>query len=266
MSWLDYVNPIVGVAESGFNVGTQLWNMAYQKKLNETLMHREDTAVQRRAADLKAAGLSKTLAAGSAASSSAGSVTQPAQMSLLDRISAALSMKRQEADIKNVEADTANKLITGESITQEIQNKKAQEAYIIAQTALAGKNVEYLGARTDQVNQLIEKSKIEVEHEMLKMGYTQAQIDEAKSRKNYVEAQTETQRQYSSLLVEKVTAQIYANDMAAMENIYTLNLGKKMPSGDSGLIGLFDRGVWQLDQLLGVNTIAGYIENGGFGR
>lgn len=41
---------------------------SYQKKLQNTLFQREDNAVQRRVEDLERAGLSKTLAAGSAAS------------------------------------------------------------------------------------------------------------------------------------------------------------------------------------------------------
>lgn len=42
----------------------------YQKDLNGQIMNREDNAVQRRAADLEQAGLSKTLAAGSSAAAS----------------------------------------------------------------------------------------------------------------------------------------------------------------------------------------------------
>lgn len=54
-------------------------NLDYQREYNEQIFAREDNAVQRRAADLEAAGLSKTLAAGSPASAG-GSASAPLNM------------------------------------------------------------------------------------------------------------------------------------------------------------------------------------------
>lgn len=63
---------VSGIRTNDLNYRLQQENLAYQKQLQQTVFNREDNAVQRRVADLKKAGLSPTLAAGSAAS--AGSV------------------------------------------------------------------------------------------------------------------------------------------------------------------------------------------------
>lgn len=59
MSWLGDL----------FGIGTSIANTAINQQNLKKQWEREDTAVQRRASDLEAAGLSKNLAAGSAASS-----------------------------------------------------------------------------------------------------------------------------------------------------------------------------------------------------
>ncbi len=67
------------------NYNMQKDNLAYQKDLQKIMFSREDNAVQRRVNDLKAAGLSPTLAAGSSAG--AGSVistTAPQKLSNLN--------------------------------------------------------------------------------------------------------------------------------------------------------------------------------------
>ena len=52
---------VAGVAGAGLNFASQKDNLAYQKWAQTKSWAREDDAVQRRAADLQAAGLSKPL-------------------------------------------------------------------------------------------------------------------------------------------------------------------------------------------------------------
>lgn len=95
-----------------FDAGIDIANLVMQGKQNEwqremvaESWRREDNAAQRRAADLKAAGLSKTLAAGSPAQSSQAPVLNAPQMksALTER---AIALKRMRADTARTQAET----------------------------------------------------------------------------------------------------------------------------------------------------------------
>lgn len=121
------------------NLQFQNENLQYQKDLQKQIFAREDNAVQRRVDDLVAAGLSPTLAAGSAANAGQAIETQalhndysPQTMPTyglssmlgagLDALRAVGELNKQKAEINylqdqsaNVKADTANKLIFGDN-------------------------------------------------------------------------------------------------------------------------------------------------------
>lgn len=109
----EALSTAAGLASAGtgiLNYFEQKNQNAYQKQAQNITWQREDNAIQRRAADLEAAGLSKTLAAGSAAQTSTPIKPDTPQMSDIvgsgvNKAAAVLDMIQQKANIAKTEAE-----------------------------------------------------------------------------------------------------------------------------------------------------------------
>ena len=114
---------LLGVQDSiktnDLNYQLQKENLAYQKSLQHTIFQREDTAVARRMADLKNAGLSATLAAGSAANAGqAISTKAPEKQSNLEAMMTLANVQTRLAEQQRAqtEADIAKQRLFGENL------------------------------------------------------------------------------------------------------------------------------------------------------
>lgn len=110
------------------NLGFAISNMNYQKDLQKKIFAREDNSIQRRIADLKAAGLSPVLAAGQGAGTGATVPVGTPQISgLTNKLGAAYELATMQKNIERTDVDIKR-------TEEEINSLKLQQLRTIAET------------------------------------------------------------------------------------------------------------------------------------
>ena len=126
------------ILQGYWNKEQQQNNLDYQKDLQAQIFQREDDSVQRRVADLKKAGLSPTLAAGSGAGAGSVISTQAPQMSGLEdlgkSITAALNVKALEQANQSIDKTAEERiLIKKQQLKTDIDSRLSAAAAVKAQ-------------------------------------------------------------------------------------------------------------------------------------
>lgn len=148
-----------GILSAATGIGSAIANWNSQKNTQQEIWNREDNAVARRAKDLEAAGLSKTLAAGSAATTN---VVSAPQTDIGGKVQDTLNAMASVQQIKNAREENAN-MRESRNVMQSETVKNLAQSYLFnqnAQKAISDINLNAMLA--NYYGQQIEESKSKI--------------------------------------------------------------------------------------------------------
>lgn len=227
----------LALQEKNFALQQDVYN--YEKALQERIFQREDNAIQRRALDLEAAGLSKTLAAGSGAN--AGQVIQQTapqhdtyQPGLTQVLSSITDMINQTKQVSSTMAlnDAQSKLMKSETRLNNI-NASLQEDYgsqqRIAEILRANLESQYISdiqinKGKEEIKSLLYSHSLNsanIEKVFSEIGINQATFKLIESQINESIANVSHTQQLTANEVEKLNALYLENVLTQLQTIRT---------------------------------------------
>ena len=157
MGFLAGLGAVAGIGTSIANTVGQYKQMNYQKEMQQEAWRREDNAVQRRVADLDAAGLSPVLAAGSSASASSPiSIGAPDHGDIQGNIKGAREMVAMQKSIAKTEADTLRTNAERQKIALESDKLDLENKRIALDTSIVQRDFDIV--KGDQAGKLYKRN------------------------------------------------------------------------------------------------------------
>lgn len=259
------IGALGGVTESGLNYKSQVANLDYQKNLQKQIFEREDNAVSRRAADLKNAGLSKTLAAGDAAGAGTAVSTSAPQLSMVDKVATGLSYAQQMANVRKTEEETQNLLVQQREAESRMLTQDMERSYMAIKMSIEQGTLDMLPITKAQKEADLSLTRMQIKQveELIKASELGRSVDLYKFRNILPNEATQSALQIGllrkqgakldadiayrnlerDLLAYNITSSMWQSRIAEMDAMYQGTYGYKPgTSGTMGslITGLFD--------------------------